>query len=1011
MSAFTSHSRPFRTAVAGALLLAVVSGDVSAQYFGPNKVRWRTFDFKVLQTEHFDIHYYPEAESAVQDAARLAERWYTRLATVLEHQLSSRQPLILYAAHPHFQQTNVIQGFIGVGTGGVTEALRRRIALPFGASGADTDHVIGHELVHAFQFDLASNTRERGLNLPLWFVEGMAEYLSIGPLDPHTAMWLRDAALNDRLPRVADLDNPEFFPYRFGQAFWSYVAGRWGDDIVGDAFRLALSVGPIPVLERLTGLTEEELSAQWHAAIRESYGSVMQSRIVPADTGRPLFPDQDEDEVTIAPALSPDGRRVMVLSSRELFSIDLYLADVETGDVIRRLSRGATDPHLDSLQFVNAAGSWDAEGRRFAFSSIRRGSPYVTVVDTESGDQIHEIEFEQLGEIFHPALSPDASAIAFSAIQGGLTDLYLYEFASAELTRLTEDLASDQQPEWSPDGRQIVFTTERFSSQPSTLTFGPLQLAVLDRESREMKAIALPREFLEAKHLSPQWGPGGRTLYFVSDLQGVSDVFRLDISTGQVTPVTRLATGATGITASSPALSVAANTGRIAFSTLWRGAYSVVLVDGDGSRSPGLAEHTRAEAATLPPLRRQDPAVPQLLAKETLGLPAPQAFRTVDYEPRLQLDYIGQPTVGVGADAFGTYMGGGVSFLFSDLLGDQMVGASAQIQGDLQDFSGQVVYLNRRSRLGWGGVGEQMSYRSGFFSQRLDVVNGQPAVIEELTEVRQIHRQLAGLLEYPFSRAQRVELTGGFRSIGMSAEVLSQAFNIDTGEFLGESLEEVPTGFDTVNLGEAAAALVYDTGINGPTSPLLGRRYRFEVTQTAGGLNFTSLLGDVRQYVMPFRPVTLAGRVLAFGRYGSDIADPRLSPLYLGYPSLVRGYEWQSFESRECNPNPESECPELDRLLGDRVAVANAEVRFPLVGVFTGDLDYGPIPVEGLLFADAGIAWSGNRNPSFGDDLIRSVGAGVRVNALGFAILEFAAVRPLDRDRGWLFSFGLRPGF
>src|SRR5690606_25353582 len=168
---------------------------------------------------------------------------------------------------------------------------------------------------------------------------------------------------------------------------------------------------------------------------------------------------------------------------------------------------------------------------------------------------------------------------------------------------------------------------------------------------------------------------------------------------------------------------------------------------------------------------------------------------------------------------------------------------------------------------------------------------------------------------------------------------------------------------------------------------------------------------DFRQYLMPVRPLTLAGRGVVVGRMGRDIDDPRLTPLFLGYPTLVRGYEWDSFRISDCTPSERSTCPEIDRLFGDGIAVFNAELRFPLVGIFKGQLEYGPLPVEGIVFFDAGIAWSGDRNPSFGDDWIRSTGAGIRLNALGFAVLEFAAVRPLDRDRGWLFSFGIRPGF
>jgi hypothetical protein len=161
-------------------------------------VQYRNFEFRVLRTEHFDVHYYPEETEAAADASRLAERWYVRFSELLDHRLSGRQPLILYAGYPHFQQTNTTPQHIGKGTGGFTESQRRRIVLPLAGSLADTDHVIGHELVHAFQFDVTS-TREAGAmagisaaqRLPLWFIEGMAECLSIGPADRHTAMWMR----------------------------------------------------------------------------------------------------------------------------------------------------------------------------------------------------------------------------------------------------------------------------------------------------------------------------------------------------------------------------------------------------------------------------------------------------------------------------------------------------------------------------------------------------------------------------------------------------------------------------------------------------------------------------------------------------------------------------------------------------------------------------------------------------------------------------------------------------
>ena len=123
------------TRLALALLLSLVAtGAADAQYFGRNKVQYRTFDFQVMKTEHFDVYFYPEEEAATRDAARMAERWYARLSRILDHEFDQRQPLVLYASHPDFQQTTTLSGEISDGTGGVTEAFNQRVILPFAYS-------------------------------------------------------------------------------------------------------------------------------------------------------------------------------------------------------------------------------------------------------------------------------------------------------------------------------------------------------------------------------------------------------------------------------------------------------------------------------------------------------------------------------------------------------------------------------------------------------------------------------------------------------------------------------------------------------------------------------------------------------------------------------------------------------------------------------------------------------------------------------------------------------------
>src|SRR5207247_5268182 len=130
--------------MAGALLVAAPRSG-AAQYFGQNKVQYRTFDFRIIQTEHFDVYYYPAERTAALDAARIAERWYARLSRILHHQFQARKPIILYASQSDFQQTNVIDAS-GEGLGGVTEFAKHRMVLPFTGSYAELEHVIGHEM-------------------------------------------------------------------------------------------------------------------------------------------------------------------------------------------------------------------------------------------------------------------------------------------------------------------------------------------------------------------------------------------------------------------------------------------------------------------------------------------------------------------------------------------------------------------------------------------------------------------------------------------------------------------------------------------------------------------------------------------------------------------------------------------------------------------------------------------------------------------------------------------------
>jgi len=1018
--------RPFFVASGAVVLTLALAASASAQYFGQNKVQSRKFQYQILKTDHFDIYFYPQEREGAEIAARMAERWFARLEAIFDHTLSGRQPLVLYASHPDFEQTNVIQGQLGEGTGGVTEPVRRRIVLPFGGPLGDTDHVIGHELVHAFQFDITTrrgappgeNGAER---LPLWFIEGMAEYLSLGSVDPNTAMWVRDALVHEKLPTIDKLDDPDYFPYRWGQAFWAYVAGTYGDQVVGRLLNYgAASGGDLDVaFKNVLGVTTKELSAAWQQAITDTYGPMLAS--TSRETGRLVVGKRGEGlqgELNVGPSISPDGRWIAFLSERNLISIDLYVADASTGKVIHKLTSTASDPHYSSIQFIYSAGGWDRTSTKLAIAVVTGGKPALAIFNAVEGRKEREIPIADIDEIFNPAWAPDGQAICFTGMSGGLLDLYVYDLNASSIRRLTKDAYAELQPAWSPDGRRIAFATDRFSSDLQVLRPGPYRLAVIDVRNDEISQI---RTFDEGRSINPQWSPDGNALYFLSDRSGISNLYRVSMANGAVTQLTEVVTGISGITNTSPALSVGAESGTAAFSIYEAGQHHVYTLSAEDLDSRARPPSRATRAAALPPVDRSRSEVEAVLANASNGLPEPRSYEPEAYKAKLSLEAVGQPMIAVGASQFGTTVGGGIAFLFSDMLNQHSLTTAIQLNSGfsnsftIKDVGAQVAYLNQAHRWNWGVIGGQMPYLTGGFASGLAFVGNEPAQVEQTVIVRQTERTASGVTAYPFSRAQRLEFQGGLSQISFDQTVETTAFSLITGQVIADSKETTAIA-DTLTLGTASAALVYDTSVFGATSPVQGQRYRLQVSPTAGSIGFTSVLADYRRYFMPLPFYTIAARVMHYGRYGAGGEDARLFPLYIGYPDLVRGYDVTNFDASDCGPSVANDCPLADRLQGSRLLVGNIELRFPLLRPAGASRRmYGPLPMEVALFADVGAAWNRDVRPSIlggSRGGVSSAGAALRINLLGFAVGEFDVVRPFQRPgQGWMFQFNLAPGF
>ena len=991
----------YTTLVVCLLTVVAVARPAEAQYFGRNKVHYDRLEFRVLQTDHFDIYYYAEEEQATRHAARMAERWYARFSRLLDHTFARRQPIILYASHPHFAQTNVTPTAPSEGTGGLTERTRSRIAMPFAPGLGETDHVLGHEIAHAFQIDIAKRAGQNAFTMPGWFIEGMAEYLSLGPDNSNTMMWMRDAAIHKRLPTLKQLENPRYFPYRYGHGFWSYLTTRYGDEIIGRVLR-SKTRGVIPRLEALTGVDQAQLTRDWHESIPSETAAtdpaITAPRGMDASKG-------DGARLHVAPAISPDGRRVMFLSERDRLSLDLFMADSSSGAILGKIVSTATDPHFDSLQYIQSAGAWDPTGRRFAIGALSGGKPLLVLVDSARPEHREEIRIDKVSEIYNPSWSPDGTRIVFSALAGGLSDLWIYTLPTRTLEPLTADGFADLQPAWSPDGQTIAFATDRFTTNLDDLDFGPLRLGFIDLRTgviRPLDAVRADRP--RAKQVSPQWAPDGKAIYFVSDREGVSNVYRAAMASSELRQVTNVPGGVSGITSTSPALAVASQAGTLAFSVYRNGRYTIETLDEAAARSALLISSPDSPPDSVVP----EGSLARLLNDARTGLPEKRDWRATRYDDRLRLESIAPPYVGAATgNGFGGLVLASFGFSFTDTLRDRQLHTMFRGGTSLDDLAAQVAYTNRKGQWNWGLVAGVVPSR--FVGARRAMDRAGELITRESASLRYMHEWGGLTAQYHINRSERFEFGAGVRRTGFEWQTVTRVFDSVLRKTVSQSLAMSDSG-KPIYLGEANAAFVHDTAVMSPTSPILGQRLRIEVEPAVGGLAFADVRVDARRYVMPARPVTLAARVSHVGRYGPDAGDGRLTPLVYGLQSLVRGYDLRSFAMDECGASA-TECSPLDELAGSRFALLNLEVRAPLLGLFHRDLYYGPLPIEAIAFVDAGFLWTRHAGAPLERDRFRSVGAGARVN-VGGMVFEITGARPFDRPAaGWTTSVLIRPGF
>src|SRR2546425_9922962 len=126
----------------------------SAFPFGQNKIVYDKFHWNIYHSTHFDVYFYDEEKNALQKVVDTAESAYDTVSRELNFQITKKIPLIYYATHSAFEQTNVDLNFIPEGVGAFAEPTRNRMVIQIDTTDEMLLHLVTHELTHIFEYEI-----------------------------------------------------------------------------------------------------------------------------------------------------------------------------------------------------------------------------------------------------------------------------------------------------------------------------------------------------------------------------------------------------------------------------------------------------------------------------------------------------------------------------------------------------------------------------------------------------------------------------------------------------------------------------------------------------------------------------------------------------------------------------------------------------------------------------------------------------------------------------------------
>ncbi len=765
--------------------------------FGKNKVQYRDFHWRVLETRHFKIFNYEGEEGLARFAGTILEDYFQKYSEILKVKIEGKTPVIIYRCQNDFEQTNVILDLIEEGVGGFTEVFKNRVVVPFTGSYDDFRHVLAHELVHVFQYNILFKNLKSpistasSLRIPLWVMEGMAEYLSQG-WDDEADIYIKDLVINDKILSIEELNNVYgYIDYKEGQAIYRFIAEMFGEEKIGEFFHSVKFSGSLEgAIKKTFNMPLKEFDRQFLLYLKKIYFPDVKGVEIPWRGKRITDHVEEGSYFNIASTISPDGSLIAAVSDRGGYT-SIYLYSVATGKEIRKLISAEKTPSLENIHLLKPGLDFSPDGRYIVFSARSTKGDVIHILDVRK-KRIIKTYRPGLDAIYKPRWSPDGERIVFTGLQDGSSDIYVLKLDSGEWERITDDVFDDHDPSFSPDGKGIVFVSDRNSTSDSaTLYYGSY-------------AVFYYKDGM-VKRLTGYYGKisdpvliNDTTLTFVVNVKRSSNLVLMNLNTGETKLLTHYITGIRTPDWSKD---------RVVFSLLWNDGWDIYVL-------PDPMEELTPVKLKEIPFKKADFSTISSAEEE-------------DYKVYFTADWV----TGIVRYSSTFGLNGVFAISVSDELGDNRFIFYSDLTRDISSSNFELYYLHLPRRTDYG-VSFYQYWSADYLSPTEVIVyktNG-----------------LMGQLWYPFDKFKRFELGAGVERIYYYRYLYPFDFPVEWGSVWPLS---VYSGF------------TFDNALYTYMGPVAGTRYHAELDYVYHkDLGYSLAFLDFRHYIRITRRSLFATR-------------------------------------------------------------------------------------------------------------------------------------------------------